>query len=507
GATSIVFRGLPQGLDPNSLRVQAQSAGQLAIGSVATRIAPYARPAMPQSLAEKLRSLTNERALMHENLRALQARKEMIERYSKASPEKLGEKAAPMKVEDWSKAWTAVGEGLAKVAEEVQAAQIRLREIQKEIQALQASNRDAGAGAQPRRDVTVDVEAGAAGKARLTLTYRVAGARWLPVYDARLDSGKDGAPSIELVRRAAVSQRSGEDWTGVTLTVSTVRARRGTQAPDVLAQILDFYKPPPPPRPMAESVAAPAAAPMRKSTSNIGVLGMAKDRMAAQSKSAAEPEATVDAGPYEAQFRVPGKVDLKGDGSERVLRIATSKIVPELSARAAPAFDATAYLEAQFVNSDAAPLLPGIVNLHRDGLYAGRGALKLVAPGEKAVLGFGADDNVKIRRVPERKVQQGPGWIGNTRTETTDFTTKVTNLHPFAIKVRILDRMPVSEDDAIVVKGLPTNTTPGEEKVDGKRGVVAWNFSLKPKEEKTLRFGWRVEWPNGKRIVPRTSPN
>jgi len=213
------------------------------------------------------------------------------------------------------------------------------------------------------------------------------------------------------------------------------------------------------------------------------------------------------AGAYEAQFRVPGKVDLKADNSARILRIDSQRIEPELLVRATPALSAIAFLEARFVNKGDTPILPGIVNLHRDGTYAGRGRFRLVAPGDKAALGFGADDSVRVKRTPVSRKQSGPGWIGNNRSQVQDFKTIVTNLHPFVVKVRILDRLPISEDDKIVVTPRPTNTTASEKNVDGRRGVLAFVFDLKPKAKKEIRLGWQVQWPEGKRIRPRNLPN
>lgn len=505
GASSIIFKGLPYRLDTNSLRVQAVGDSQLLIASVAARVEPAAQSAASSSFAEKLRALVNERNLSYQKLRALQAKKTMIERYAKATPEKLGEKSAPMNVADWDKAWSAVGDGLAKVAEEIQAIQLRQRELGQEINALRRSHRGTISGSQPRRSVAIDVEAGSSGKTRLRLIYRVSGASWRPVYDARLETGgKTGKPSLELIRRASVRQRTGEDWSGVALTVSTVRASRGTQAPNLLAQRLEFYNPPPAKRiPLPAPVARDQA---RKNRPAGGLLSTFSGRARA-AKPAQERAAVVVSSGYDAAFRIPGKIDLKGDNSTRILQISSSKIVPELMVRAVPAMDATAYLEAAFVNKDEAPILPGIVNIHRDGSYAGRGRFKLVAPADKAVIGLGADDSVKIKRVPVSRKQSGPGWIGNNRSAITAYTTSVTNLHGFDVKVRILDRIPISEDDKIVIKPQPGNTTASEKNVDGRRGVLAWVFELKPRASKKISLGWQVEWPNGKRVVPRSLPN
>ncbi len=79
----------------------------------------------------------------------------------------------------------------------------------------------------PRRlEARVIVEAQAPFKGELTVTYAVRGARWTPVYDARLTTA-GARPSLELVRRAEIRQQTGEDWSDVALTVSTVAGRAG----------------------------------------------------------------------------------------------------------------------------------------------------------------------------------------------------------------------------------------------------------------------------------------
>ncbi|MDP4593996.1 MAG: mucoidy inhibitor MuiA family protein [Beijerinckiaceae bacterium] len=510
GAHVLAFKDLPVGLDVNSLRMRAVGADGLVIGSVESRITAVERPARQNSIEEKLRALINERDLLNKQMAVLQAKERMIELYAKASPEKLGEKTSPMNVADWSKAWNAVGEGLAKNAEDVQAAQLRQAEVTKEINALRRSNQGGAAGAQPRRMVSVNIEAAAAGKARVFLTYRVRGASWRPVYDARLNTnGTEGKPSLQLVRRASVRQRTGEDWSGIVLKVSTVRSNRGTQAPDLLAQRLEFYNPAPPapPSPIARAPRARDDARKQAGSLQSGALMESRMSYAGAAKPAAEPVAVASATAYEAQFLIQGKTDLKADNSARILLISNSMIAPDLLVRATPALDTTAYLEAEFVNTDAAPLLPGIVNIHRDGSFAGRGRIKLVAPGDSVTLGFGADDSVRIKRVPVSRKQSGPGWIGKSRSEVKDFKTSVTNLHGFAIKMRLMDRVPVSEDDTIKIKALPSNTVATQSSVDGRRGVMQWTFDLKPQASKDIRLGWLVEWPDGKRLVPRNLPN
>lgn len=503
GATSILFKGLPLGLDPASLRIEGSGTGAIQIGSVEARVTPVRQEPEENSLQERLRRLTSERETMQARAAALAAKKAMIERFAQASPEKLGENSAPLDVEKWSQAWDAVGAGLAKLADETQTVRQRLADLEQEIRAVQASNRTPAQRNQPTRDVTVEIEAGAAAKSRLTLIYRVSGAGWQPVYDARLESKGAAPPDLQLVRRAQVVQRTGEDWSNVELSVSTVRTMRGVQAPDVLTQRVRIFEPAPIPLPRPASRAA------RLEGSTVSGVAQAPAAPAPvadalKEERTREVEATIEASTYEAQFKIPGRIDVPADGSARALRIGSQTLQPSLIVKTSPSLDATAYLEASFVNKEEAPILPGPVTLQRDGMYVGRGAFRLVAPGEEARLGFGADERVKVTRVPLSRRENTPGWLGANRTERQDFRTTIRNLHPFAVKVAMIDRLPVSEDASIIIEPLATNTAPTEKTVEDKRGVMGWTFDLAPNASKEIRLGWQTRWPKEKQIVTET---
>jgi hypothetical protein len=68
------------------------------------------------------------------------------------------------------------------------------------------------------------------GTVTVELEYHVPGAVWAPVYQLRLD-GRTGAGT--LVLRAGVAQRTGEDWTGVRLGLSTADLLRRADLPEL----------------------------------------------------------------------------------------------------------------------------------------------------------------------------------------------------------------------------------------------------------------------------------
>ena len=65
----------------------------------------------------------------------------------------------------------------------------------------------------------------------LELEYSVPGATWTPAYHLRLDGIDGDSPGGTLALRACVAQRTGEDWSGVRLGLSTADLRRRTDLP------------------------------------------------------------------------------------------------------------------------------------------------------------------------------------------------------------------------------------------------------------------------------------
>jgi hypothetical protein len=75
---------------------------------------------------------------------------------------------------------------------------------------------------------------------RLVLEYRVPGVRWTPSYCLRFDASLD---RVELELRAAVAQQTGEDWSGVRLTVSTAHPMSWSELPELPARRIGRRQP------------------------------------------------------------------------------------------------------------------------------------------------------------------------------------------------------------------------------------------------------------------------
>lgn len=485
----------PPTLDPASLRVEGEAGARLTIGGIDARPPRAERPPTDPALEDRIQALRDDRARLDDKVAAATTRRKFAERFSEQAPAGMGEKGEARPLSEWRAAFAAVEDEVMAADAAIREAQIAQRNIDRELARL-----DAQRTADPPRkmEVRIDINSEAATSATLLVSYTVRGARWSPIYDARLDTGgRDRKPSIDLVRRAEVIQATGEDWRDVELAVSTVRTAKGGSAPELRPLIVRY---PTPPRVPAAS-AAPPLSPSTARMLNSEVAALMQPKAKNEDIAAVEQEAAADTGGFQAVYRIPGRVSVAASEGAKNFRISSAAITPDLLVRAAPAIDATAFLEANFKHGEDAPLLPGRIAIYRDGVYVGRGQMPLISKDETVRLGFGADDHVKITRSTVRQVEGSAGIINSAKTERREFKTSIRNSHDTHIQIAIEDQFPVSEVDDVKVELLPVTTAPTERDVRSRRGVLGWSFELAPGEAKEIRIGWRVRWPADKAVV------
>ncbi|WP_407159007.1 mucoidy inhibitor MuiA family protein [Bradyrhizobium sp. STM 3557] len=489
GESALTAKDFPLGLDVSSLRVEGEAAAKLVIGAVDAK---PPRPAPPVNLPEidkQIEALKDARADLDDAIAAATARRKFAERFAESAPAGLGDKGEARPLSEWRAAFAAVSEEVATADSAIREAVRKQRGIDRDIARLEA---DRASKPPAKLELRIDLAAAVATRATLRVTYAVRHAHWVPLYDARLDtSAPDHKVALELVRRAEIMQSTGEDWSNVALSVSTVRTARGGSAPELKTLIAQY---PPPPAPVA------AAAPL-----------LEKPRMMARSaapeadrrmKLAEEQEATADVGAFQTAFRIPGRVSVGTADGAKSLRISTATIAPELVIRAAPVLDPTAYLEASFVQHEDAPLLPGKVSIYRDGSFVGISQMTSASKDETVRLGFGADDKVKVERTVLKRNEGTSGLIVATaKTDERAFKTTIRNGHDFPIKLAIQDQLPVGENEDIQVELLPASTAPTTTNVRDRRGVLEWAFEAKPGEARDIAFAFRLRWPKDKAIV------
>jgi uncharacterized protein (TIGR02231 family) len=489
GDNTLVIRDFPLALDTSSLRVEGEAGAKLTIGAIDTRPPRAAPPVNLPELDKRIEALKDERANLQGTITAATARRKFAERFAETSPAGIGEKGEARPIADWRAAFAAVAEEVATADSAIRDAERKQRDIDREVSRLES---DREIKPPSKLEVRIDLTADTAARATLRVTYAVRGARWTPLYDARLDTGaKDRKPALELVRRAEIIQTTGEDWSDVALSVSTVRSGLGGKAPELNSLIVQY---PSPARP------APASVVVDGVRQDFRSRDMSK-KLDSSLQRAEEQQAAAEVGGFQVVFRIPGRVSLGASEGAKSLRVSTATIAPDLLVRSVPVIDPTAFLEASFAQNEDAPLLPGRISIYRDGVFVGRGQMAAANKDETVRLGFGADDKVKIERAVVKRNEGSTGLIVTSKTDERAFKTVIRNGHDFPIRIAIEDQLPVSENEDILVDMLPSTTPPTAANLRDRRGVLEWAFEAKPAEVRDIAFAWRVRWPKDKGVV------
>jgi uncharacterized protein (TIGR02231 family) len=116
----------------------------------------------------------------------------------------------------------------ASARRELRSAEEARRALEQRLSALARERDSLGSSGSDTWNAVVHVDLERAGRVDVDLSYLVTGASWAPRYDLRGDADGD---RVELALSAMVEQRSGEDWDGVQLTVSSAQPGLGTVVP------------------------------------------------------------------------------------------------------------------------------------------------------------------------------------------------------------------------------------------------------------------------------------
>lgn len=512
GEHVIILDNLPADTIPESIRVSATTTGNLEIGSVDSRTvyvtsAEAARADVRRKeLEDVLNRLRDQQDNLNAALQAADTQRTLIANLAQlpTRPAPAGDSA---ETANWREILNVIATGSGDAQRARSDATLQLRDVNKQIADTQKELAKLAPARERRTEVKVFAAAAGPLEGDVTVTYQVSNASWTPFYDARLFTGdKALKPKLEFIRRASITQRSGESWDQVAVTLSTARPKAGAAAPKLNPMTVD-YRPAPEPRPVATSAPVGAMFDMAQEAApppdGLGQMRRAvKPAAVAKLQKAKVATARVINAPFQALYQVPGRLDIPATGEAKRVVIAQETTEPKLVVRTVPKLDSKAYLYAKFNVPEGSPVLAGQISLFRDGTFVGRGQMPILAASEDHDLGFGIDDAVRVRHSVVQEKRGETGLISTSRTDNRSYKISVKNLHERAVDIVIEDQIPSSKNDEIEVV-MTGNFQPTRRDVDDRPGVVAWDMALSPQEERAFSFGYRVTWPSKRAIIYR----
>jgi uncharacterized protein (TIGR02231 family) len=329
--------------------------------------------------------------------------------------------------------------------------------------------------------LSMAVSVATAGPVSVEVTQYMTQASWMPLYDIALDRA---AGKVVIDRSLLVSQTTGEDWSGVALTLSTAQPGNRPEPSELWPELHRVDDPAPQ---LYAREAADAAGGLVAPMMEPAVVAAPYGKMAAQFQG------DIVSYPY------PNPVTI-ADGADN-LRLTLDQIsLPAVAqARAIPRNDATAYMMAEFTNSSGQIFLPGPAVLMRDGALIGDTALGSIAPGAKVTLGFGAIEGLRLKRIIPARAEGDRGLFAKSNRIEETAVLSVENLTAEDWAVRVMDVIPHSEQEELIIT-YTANPPATDQNVDDKRGVLAWNLKVPAGKTQEITLSTVESWPEGKEL-------
>lgn len=502
GEHELFVTGLPQDIDPHSLRIEAEGVRIGAVSLQEARALPPGRAPSPEIEAARAEMQRLERELQAHEARVDAIRAEaltsgdVIEMLrAMAGPEAAtgGDgmgfvDAAEARIRAARAAMIEAETRAFAAEQEREAISLALGDARDRLYALQAPDQD-------HKTLVLGAES-EGGAARIRLFSTTQAASWRPVYDLRLAQGEEGEQSaLEVERGILAQQDTGEDWTNARLQFSTARPAERASSSELTPRIIRAEPPQMQPRDrrpgaamdsfggLAEQQAMPAPAPALARTAEPVMMG-----------------ATLS-------YDYPLPVTIRSGADALRLSLDTLDLSADVVAEAVPLRDSRAYLIADLTNDSDEILLPGQATLYSDGALVGRTRIALTSPGDEMTLGFGAIDGIVLERRTPSRMEGERGFIRRSNSQTESAILSVRNLTERDWKLRLIDQVPVTEQETLNIDWTasipPTETDP-----DDKRGLLVWERDLTEGEVLEITLDTTITWPEGQELhdQPRFVP-
>lgn len=506
GAHTVVFKDLPATLLPDSLRAEGKSKASVKFGAVAHKqvMSSQLTSAREQELNTKLETLQDQLALLKAEKSGLDAQKTFLANLGKQASLRADEDIAEinLKPDQWTAAAEAIQTGTTSAMKAKLQLGLKTRDLEREIRKIHNELAQLRTGQRSTYAVTVPLESDRATKLTVELSYQVPNASWTPLYDARLVT--EGKGGLQLTQFGSVTQRTGEDWEGVALTLSTAQPQRGASLPDLQPMWVDVYE-----GGVYGKSARGRAAPMQRMMSQnivssemeMAMGGAAMDMAAPaaapeEDRAASFVTAEINTGGFVSEYKIPGPGNVMADGTQTKLMIGDFDIASKIEVHVKPQLSSEAFLVAKSKLKGESPILPGQVNLFRDGAYVGQSSIRLLRPDEDYDFYFGVDDQVSVKRKVLKDEKQEEGVITRETVLERHYATEIQNLHTAAVDIVVKETAPAPRNEKIKLELLKSATTQGyKDNSDNIKGMLYWQFELPPKDKKELKLGWKLSWP------------
>lgn len=497
GTSEVVFENLSPYFNPNSLQVKIKGGATL-ISATFQLKTPGPAPENPRApvLRDSIVLVGDEFTRIRDEREVLTQEQSVIERkLDQVGSVKDGqENTRTLSVNELRELTTFYRQRLLEIKDRFLQLSVKERKfnelyrlLQEALQKIQPNTGNSTG------EIRLKLETTAAQSVDITCTYLVTEAGWSPLYDIRSE-GQD--KPLRLIYKASVYNRTGFDWKGVKMLLSTANPLANNDRPVMTPVFLDFrtvytYQ-------ETESAKkdinvynlaqAPATSAPRDMERAAG--GELDDRLA-------QPEAPEENNEdLITNFELAKPQDIPANGEGNVVTVDEQDMPAEYEYHSVPKLEPAVFLLAKITDYGRFNLLPGIANIFYQDTYIGQTSLNPYTVSDTLLLSLGRDEQITVKRVQPKDFTERRKVFSNTIKETYTYEIAVKNNKSVPVSVEVLDQIPVSRQKDIVVELSDHEGAVYNEEF----GKLKWELQIPAGQSKRVRFTYSVKYPKEKAV-------
>ncbi|WP_282042668.1 mucoidy inhibitor MuiA family protein [Winogradskyella flava] len=203
----------------------------------------------------------------------------------------------------------------------------------------------------------------------------------------------------------------------------------------------------------------------------------------------------VETGITNTRFEIDKAYSIPSDGDVTVIEIDKFSVPAQYDYFAAPVLNENVFLTAKIGNWEQYNLLPAEANVYFEGSYSGKTNINPGATTDSLTISLGVDPNIVVKRT-QRKDYKKTTLIGNNKVVYKGFEIEVRNNKLANAQLTLVDRIPITQNRDIKLDDIETGTSNHYK----DKGILKWQFNLKPGDIQKVEHSYSIKYPRGKRV-------
>ncbi|TAE86334.1 MAG: mucoidy inhibitor MuiA family protein [Bacteroidetes bacterium] len=348
--------------------------------------------------------------------------------------------------------------------------------------------------AQPIHQILVTIYSENAGSAAVGFNYFMQEASWVPLYDLQASSTTN---TLQLKYMANVTQNSGINWKGVSLTLSTSNPAESNVKPELTPWFVTFI----------EYARKPQPVSYRLKTNQVTVAAKSEQEDLVRTNSDGGGTTTSNANELKIQdfvtvsenlirteYDIKLKYQIESDNQPHKVIINQRDVPVHLKFAAVPKLCTEAFLMADITGWEEMNIIPGNARLFFDGAYVGETLLDAQSTSDTLNVNLGRDKNIVLMR---KKVKEKTKvrFLDDDKVETHTVEITVRNTKNIPIELLLEDQIPVARNTNDIKITLAEGS---RAELDETTGKLKWLLKLNSKDTKKVVFTYEIRYPKNK---------